>query len=251
MPAAFCRRFRGGTSRTWTRITRGWGNRRIRAIAVAAWPRRTWYQSLPTSRPARERPAGLIRWSGYIDGRFFANDLTPNVLSTTAIVDTDDRYRQYMLMPWTPLLLEGTVTAGRGAVTVDAGVFETVGGGTAPAGRGTVRQRHYGINEIEYEVSLSRPQLLVENEMYFPGWRARLATPIGDAIEAVPVNGAFRGWRLPAGTYRMTASFTMPYLRALRACALGSLAVWLVALAFSRFSRRGRATLPLDVPAQP
>jgi hypothetical protein len=90
-----------------------------------------------------------------------------------------------------------------------------------------VTQTQYGINDITYQVSLNEPKLLVENEVYFPGWRATLAMQDGvHLIDATATNGVFRSWSLPAGNYTMVASFAFPHILALRAICAGSFLVY-------------------------
>jgi len=75
----------------------------------------------------------------------------------------------------------------------------------------SVIQTHYGINDINYKVSLDEPKLMVENEIYFPGWTATLVFPDHEEkLQAIEVNDAFRAWALPAGEYEMKANFQFP-----------------------------------------
>jgi len=77
----------------------------------------------------------------------------------------------------------------------------------------SIKQTHYGIDDITYLVSLSKPMLLVENEMYFPGWKATLIFPDKEVeIDALVTNEVFRSWLLPAGDYEMKANFQFPNL---------------------------------------
>ena len=97
----------------------------------------------------------------------------------------------------------------------------------------SVRQVHYGINDIAYEVDLREPRLMIENEVHFPGWTAQVANR-ADRIAAVEVNGVFRGWVLPAGHYTLVTSFALPQLWLLRAVSALSGLAWLAALAARR-----------------
>ena len=78
-----------------------------------------------------------------------------------------------------------------------------------------VEQVLYGADRIGYRVRLERPALVVENEIYFPGWSARVAGPDGTArvVDAVRVNGVWRGWPLPAGEYELDARFRLRGVR--------------------------------------
>jgi len=80
-----------------------------------------------------------------------------------------------------------------------------------PNNESSVTQTRYGINDIDYKVSLDEPKLMVENESYFKGWTATLYFPDHEEkLEAIEVNDKFRGWNLPAGDYEMKANFQFP-----------------------------------------
>jgi len=69
-------------------------------------------------------------------------------------------------------------------------------------------QTHYGINDISYKVTLKEPVLVVENEIYFPGWEADLTFPDKEMkLQPLKVNDVFPAWLLPAGEYQMIAHF--------------------------------------------
>jgi len=61
-------------------------------------------------------------------------------------------------------------------------------------------------NRMEVDVALNAPVLLVVNEAYDPGWRARVCTAGDDDSRSVPVlqtNRVMRGVWLPAGEHRV------------------------------------------------
>ena len=176
----------------------------------------------------REVPYGLIRWSGYMDGRYLTTDLTPSVLRAAYVVGSNDLYQDYMLRGWWPLLLNPErVEKGSSQVVLTEAALAADLADIYAIGDGTVSQTHYGINDVAYQVSLKEERLLLENEMYFPGWQARLNTPDARVIDAVAVNGVFRAWLLPAGDYTMVAHFEFPHLLALRLACGTSLLIWL------------------------
>lgn len=201
--------------------------------------------NMPATRPARDDSQALNRWSGYITGGFYARDLTPNVLRASALVVRDDRYQRFMLREWTPILLPPDLAAENrrnAALTDDDLNAVLVERGDEPLG--SVRQTHYGINEVTYRVALAEERLLVENEMYFPGWRARLELHSTPELEAIPVNGVFRGWCLPAGTYTFTASFQFPRLMLFRAIGVAALLLWIAGWAASRRATQKQSCHP-------
>jgi hypothetical protein len=176
-----------------------------------------------SSRPARIDPQGLVRWSGYLDGRYYLRDLTPLVLNAATIAVTEPVYRHYMMLPWTPLLIDAPQAAHMPIDVTPADIALRLAGTGDATG---VRQIEYGVNTIRYEVTLSEPRVLVENEIYFPGWRATLSIPGTPFLDALAVNGVFRGWRLPAGVYSLVATFEFPYGSALRIIAVISLVLY-------------------------
>ena len=213
----------------WPPYTRNRG-RRLVASSI--------FRSLPPTRPPRTTPPGLVRWSGYIDGSYLTTDLTPNVLRAAHVVGSNAQYQIYMRSAWSPLLLspEAGKTGTAHTVLTDAQIAAGLAATNSTVG--AVRQTHYGINDITYQVSLKEARLLVENEMYFPGWRARLTTGDEQVIDAVAVNGVFRSWLLPAGEYTMTARFDFPHLLTLRLVCASSTLVWLLVwFVWSRHAR--------------
>jgi hypothetical protein len=169
-------------------------------------------ENTPTQRPARIRKATKydFSWEGYITGRYIINDKVPYILKSTYIVDTDPVYQEFMEKPWTPIMLEpGTIQDNN--ISIPPADFSLENGSSNAWMSNTVKQTRYGINEIYYEVSLDRPQVLVENEIYFPGWTAILDDGTSTIeIKAFSTNGVFRSWVLPAGDYHMLAAFKFP-----------------------------------------
>jgi hypothetical protein len=102
-------------------------------------------------------------------------------------------------------------------------------GGEEP--RGEVRAGARTAQGMEYSVTTPAPALLVMNEGYWPGWRARVD---GREAEVLRVNGGMRGVVVPAGEHRVELRYRPP---SLWQGAAGS-ALGLVALA--ALARRGR-----------
>ncbi len=165
----------------------------------------------PGARPARRDPLpDEYRAAGYLTGELLTGDFGGNALEARLRIDSDPRLASYMRSPWIGLLVPFDPMP-----SVDR-LFAN-----EPRNGGEVRQTAWGNDRNEYEVSLEKPALLVENEIYFPGWTAAL--PDAAPIPAVRVAGALRGWRLPAGRYRMTTRFRMPGLSSFIAVCLAAL----------------------------
>jgi len=97
--------------------------------------------------------------------------------------------------------------------------------------KNSIVQTHYGINEITYKVSLEEPKLMIENEIYFPGWEATLIfSDHEEEIWPMEVNDVFRSWVLPAGDYEMNATFQFPNLLNYQILSLGTFTLWIIIL---------------------
>jgi hypothetical protein len=210
----------------------------------------------PERRPARLERQGTTEydWEGFITGRYILSTfIRPNMLGPASLVLEEPAYKEYMLAAWTPLFRDGPpeIEADRNDVEVPP---EWIGGAfrsSADAPLTQVRQTRYGLNEIAYEVSLGSPRLMIENEMYFPGWTAGLESAQGPtSIRAVSVNGLFRAWLLPAGDYTMRARFEFPYAKAFAGISAVAFASWVLVLSdcTRRAWRRHKSRLVADNP---
>jgi len=185
-------------------------------------------------------------------------------LSIRNIVDNNNAYYQYMLMKWTPIFLEPNSTELSSArITLPVSIFSNIVKqdeylsplcsrytcDSAFSSKHLIRpelqttynnqvvQTRYGINEITYKVKLAAPKLMIENEIYFPGWEAVLIFPHKEMkLEASVVNGAFRAWFLPAGNYIMIAHFHYPNFTIYQSITIISLGMWIYIIA--RYWRR-------------
>jgi hypothetical protein len=152
-------------------------------------------------------------------------------------VAANSAYEQYMLLPWQPIFLSADAAGAGTAISLPG--FDPMALLTpAKAEAQPVRQTYYGINQITYQVSLDQPKLMIENEMYFPGWEARLVSASSESrIQARSVNGVFRAWLLPAGNYQLVAAFALPGLYLYYAISLAALLLWL-AILLAAYRRR-------------
>ena len=180
----------------------------------------------PACRPARIDVASTevdkIPWQGYYTGDYLSQDYSgaENLAPLQRIKSSPPLYR-FGLQPWSVLLLpEGRQVAPAQMVAFPAAPLQCL---------------RYGTTRVEYQVNLSHPTTVVENEMYWRGWSVDLG---GKRIDAVAANG-FRAWTLPAGQYRMTARFRPPWrLQGGLVTALGAVcALALLALLFGKRKR--------------
>jgi hypothetical protein len=92
----------------------------------------------------------------------------------------------------------------------------------------------YGPDKIVYKVHLTRPALMVENELAIRGWRSN--TPRAEVINAgIPL----RTWQLRAGSYTFTASYHEPGRGLQIAAAAIALLAWLGCAGWLLVERRG------------
>ena len=191
------------------------------------------FQNIPNERPAREA-VGIYNfsWRGYLQGSYMMGDYANTILNARYIVESNDIYRQYMLMKWTPILVEPIFAKPDDStkiilpVSTFSNTTESVLQEPHPANQ--VVQTRYGINDISYKVTLKDPKLMVENEIYFPGWQADLIFPHKEMkLQALVVNDVFRAWLLPAGDYIMIAHFHFPNLIIYQTITVISFGVWI------------------------
>lgn len=187
-------------------------------------------ENLPETRPEREivgsKTPGASK--GLLTGEYLTQDTGNAILVSRTIVESNEMYFNYMLKPWTPLLLEPPIVNYLGKISLPEEVFSNL---DSLDEENSIRQTHYGINEIFYQVTLNEPKLMVENEMYFPGWTAILIYPDKELhVEAIEVNDVFRGWLLPAGDYEMKANFEFPNYFTFQIISISAFVVWILIL---------------------
>jgi len=197
-----------------------------------------------------------LSWLGYLNGSYMMEDYGNTILLSRSTVESNNVYRQYMLMKWTPILLDRNFNMSSESVkiTLPASAFSNIikqqhnqselcskftcdsafsdkyliQPKSHDNANDQVVQTRYGINDIVYEVTLKQPKLMVENEIYFPGWKADLFLPDKQMkLESSVVNGVFRAWLLPAGDYKMIAHFHFPNLLAYQSISIVSFAIWI------------------------
>lgn len=192
------------------------------------------FEKTPASRPPRTEGDAGYKASGYLAGDYVLGDFGGPVLRARATIMKDERWLAFMRREWLPVLVdEPSPSPGDDVEVAD---LRERAASAAPDPR--VAQIGYGIDRVRYRVSSERPLLLVENEIYFPGWTANVD---GVPVAAVRVNDLFRGWRLPAGTYDLETRFRLSGLRLLAAA---SGAAWLALLLLAAAWRRHHRALP-------
>jgi hypothetical protein len=197
------------------------------------------------TRPARtNRKRVDFSWSGYLDGTYQTADWNNTVLKARAKLEANSALVNYMLQPLTPLVFPNVQQVSLGMV-IDR-LKQTPEGGLAR--ENAVIPAKYGLNTIVYDVALATDSLVVENEIWFPGWKGKLEQQ-ANKMENVParsVEKSLRAWQLPAGRYKFVTQFRTPYLRA---CAILSLIGLLCYLGLSVMAYRNWKTRMLTISA--
>ena len=184
------------------------------------------------ARPARELGDGPYRASGYLRGDFLVADF-----GAAAGLEARDKlmhnkpYLAMMCREWMPMLFDPPPESSAGTVIVPDIPSKALPEWPDPR----VVQESLGIDGARYRIELDQPMLLVENEIFFPGWSSDRAG------EAIRVNGLLRGWRLPAGTYTMETRFRLKGLRRFAAISAAAWILWLLWVAARAKGPRRRA----------
>ncbi len=190
--------------------------------------------------PRHAAPPGTYKAAGYLRGDLLVSDHSGTVLAARRAIEANQAWSEFMERPWTPLLLPLAADPAS-APAFSSALEEGAARSWPPEAR--VVQTFWNNERIEYEVHLKTPALLVENEIFFPGWRATLSAGPGEPkteLETLPVAGAFRGWKIPSGSYRMTAAFDFPRRQTLHLLAAAAWLLWLVLLAAAASTRSGQ-----------
>lgn len=200
-----------------------------------------WLMAWPSQRPERfvKENKHEYAWEGYITGRYILNDKVPYVLQAPHEVAEQPVYLDYMIRPWTPLFFD-PLSDSQNGLDIPVRSFKSRLAGFQPKSFDLVSPIEYGINTVTYAVNLDRPTTMVENEIYFPGWTALLYKE-DEMVEIVafPTNGIFRSWQLPAGQYKMVASFEFPNIWVFRIVSIGFFLLYLVVIIiYFWFTRR-------------
>jgi hypothetical protein len=192
-------------------------------------------RGVPLRPPRVDRKRGDFSWAGYLDGTYQISDWNNTVLQQRAKLETDPALSKYMLQPLAPLVFPN---APKLSIDMIRSRLEQRTNGVLER-RNRVIPVRYGLNSVEYQVRLSEDSVLVENEIWFPGWTSKLKRD-GQRVEniqATNVEETLRAWQLPAGQYKFVTQFRTPYLRACAVISLAGLAVYLglIAMAYRRW----------------
>jgi hypothetical protein len=188
-----------------------------------------------STRPERkhaQRPEA-IAWRGYLAGEFMSDDYGGAVLKARQNVERDADLRSFMDQS-TALLAMPCSRAS--CVSAHSAQVPLRGGDLLPEAGFAWRTAAYGRSFVHYQIALSEEALVIENELYSGAWRGRIDRQ--PTMLPVEVDGALRGWVLPAGEYDLVVSYETPLLGAGLVISSSALAAYALLLAFPLLSRR-------------
>jgi hypothetical protein len=174
-------------------------------------------------RPARVDPpenAGPARWAGYYTGEPHMRDHGIKLTPVQAILRTAG-LSAFAQQPWR--MVEVPRTAPEPGAEPLARMGTAASATCMWAGTATAR----------YRIDASNAQRLVENEMFWAGWSARLTClercAPGSVMTLQPSStSGFRTWDVPAGSWQMDLRFETPHRAAGWAATGAGLAIWML-----------------------
>jgi hypothetical protein len=188
----------------------------------------------PTTRPARVPPAATAEpnASGWVADAYHESDYDPTIERSLWLAENEPALTAKLLAPWQAYLFACETVRCSGAVRLPSP--KTWRPSSA------VRTLSYGEQNIVYSVSVTKPTLMVENELSVAGWHTN-----SKRVSLVDAHVPFRAWRLSPGKYRFTASFQEPGRGFQDAVATLAAVAWLacaLAIFRGRLIRRRRSS---------
>ncbi len=153
----------------------------------------------PVTRPARvpAAPTAEPNASGWVADTYHASDYDPTIERSLWLAENEPALAAKLLQPWQGYLFDCQSVGCSTDVHLPAP--QTWRPGAA------VQTLRYGDQSIVYSVNVSKPTLMVENELSVKGWHSN-----SKRVQLVDAHVPFRAWRLTPGSYRFTASFQEP-----------------------------------------
>jgi hypothetical protein len=205
---------------------------------------------LPT-RPARiDRKRNDFTWSGYLDGTYQMSDWGNMEMTARNKVASKAALWKYMMQPLRPLVFPNAQHVSCDTVIQRLGQLDR---GASPQENAIVPLT-YGLNTTVYGVNLPTDSLMVENEIWFPGWKGKVVREnrTTSEIPVASVDKSLRAWHLPAGRYTFVTRFQTPHFRVALIVSLAGLIIYLsllAVIAFRRHQTRIMNKQGLDLPA--
>ena len=186
-----------------------------RNVYVRALPRRL--EEPVKSRPARVPAAATAEpnASGWVADAYHEADYDPTVERSLWEAENNPAWSTLLLEPW-----HGYSFSCANVGCVNGAVRLPPPRTWQPSSE--VQTLSYGDQRITYTVNISKPVLMVENELSVRGWRANTSK-----VQLVNAGIPLRAWRLSPGQYKFIASFQEPDRTLQELAAVLALIAWL------------------------
>jgi hypothetical protein len=195
---------------------------RARDVYVRKLP--TLLEQAPATRPARVPPYASLTAAptgsdpdatGWIADGYHLIDYGGTIERALWQAEHNPAWLALLLAPWHAYTFPcATTGCGSGTVHLPAPTTWKPSSG--------VHTLSYGAESIVYEVNVSHPVLMVENELSIRGWQANTSK-----VHLVNAGIPLRAWRLAPGHYKFVASFQEPDRTLQELAAALALIAWL------------------------
>lgn len=173
----------------------------------------------PATRPERQDipSPDMKAFKGYYTGEYLMNDYGGSEkLNKYQVIRTTPKLHEFAMLKWTVIL---STNGEHLPETKQQTPIENV------------TSINYTTTKINYNVKLKKPTKIIENEMYWDGWKMNISYPSGKTITLSPINiDGFRAWELPSGNYTMTAKFENRYKKLAFFITTFSILIWVLLL---------------------
>lgn len=154
-----------------------------------------------SQRPRRSTNE-VLNWQGYLDGSYLSTVKVGSFSISQQRLLGDPSLHNIVMGPGAVMQVACTAEI---CDSFEAGAVSLSGQASA----GTTLQ--YSRNYVVYSVSLPKRSLVVENELYAPGWSG-ICEIHHEHFDVHRVDGGFRGWVLNAGEHRLRVEYRTPWL---------------------------------------
>jgi hypothetical protein len=148
-----------------------------------------------------------VSWNGYLNGEFLMRDDDGTILRQRRVVERQPDLMAFMQDGSRLLAVTCSPAVCDGGSEVHVEFASAMG--DSPPGFAW-QPVMYGRSSVRYRVTLALRTLVIENELYAPGWKAKIDGT--STVAPVRVNDALRGWLLPPGDYELELNFETPWL---------------------------------------
>lgn len=175
----------------------------------------------PIKRPSRIDIKDLkTRIKGYYTGQYIMRDYRgPELfIRYIDILETSNLYN-FAMSEWKAVTLNNTEHIPESDEQIKMNNINTLS---------------YGTSKIIYSVYLDSNTSIVENEIYWKGWQMDFVNSLGNNITLRPFDvDGFRGWVLPAGRYKMVATYHVPNQKISILISFIGIVLWLILIFLS------------------